>query len=189
MPAAIPSTSQKRLLRLISARTDLEFASDAFRRFEVANHEDARYHFLLSMVLAYCRPFTENYGIGPLNCEYPSYPDFSDADMNLRHHRMMDLRNKFLGHSSIEGTKVWLFAPGAVSPATGETAAGYGYAVAKLGFLDPRFVLWLHAVVNALAGRLAADINLVSKEIGSNYLKNGELYLLDTGKKPFEWSK
>jgi len=36
------------------------------------------------MVLAYYRPFTENYGIGSLRCEYPSYPDFADAEMNER---------------------------------------------------------------------------------------------------------
>jgi len=44
------------------------------------------------MVLAYCRPFTMNEGIGSLRGEYPAFPDFSDADMNLRHKRMMDLR-------------------------------------------------------------------------------------------------
>ena len=102
------------------------FASEAFHLFMATDNEGARYHFFLSMVLAYCRPFTENNGIGSLQCEYPSFPNFSDTDMNLRHQRMIDLRNKFLGHSSIEGTKVYLLAPGAVSPATGDTAVGYG---------------------------------------------------------------
>ena len=87
------------------------------------------------MVIAYGRPFTENHGIGSLRCEYPSFPDFPDADMNLRHQRMMDLRNKLLGDSSIEGIKVWLLAPGAVSPASGpDTAVGYRLRRREVGF-------------------------------------------------------
>ena len=167
----------------------MEFAAEAFHLFMVVKDEGPKYHLVLSMVLAYCRPFTENYGIGSLLCEYPSFPDFANADMNLRHQRMMDLRNKFLGHSSIEGTKVWLLAPGAISPATGQSSVGYGYAVAKLSFSDPNFVAWLYELVDALAKRLAMDISVVAKEVGSNYLKNSEIYLLDTGERPFEWSK
>lgn len=167
----------------------MNFASDAFHRFMAVNDDVARHHFFLSMVMAYGRPFTKNHGIGSLRCEYPSFPDFPDADMNLRHKRMMDLRNKLLGHSSVEGTKVWLLAPGATSPASGETAVGYGYAVAKLDFTKPDFVSELHDIIEVLANRLDADIRKVAKEIGSNYLKNGETCLLDTGKKLFEWTK
>ena len=185
----IPIASRKRLIRLISARTDMDSASDAFRRFAKTNDEDAKYHFLLSMVVAYYRPFTNNYGIGSLLCEYPTFPDFPDADMNLRHKRMMDLRNKLLGHSSIEGTKVLLFAPGATLPASGETATNYGYNVAKLSFTESEFVLWLHDLIKAMAKRLADDIVIIGKEIGTNYLKTGETYLLDTGKNSFEWTK
>jgi len=166
----------------------MKFASDAFQLFMAINNDDAKNHFLLSMVLAYCRPFTQNVGIGSLLCEYPSFPDFSDADMNLRHKRMMDLRNKLLAHSSIEGTKVWLLSPGATSPYTGETAVGYGYASAKLNFTESAFVSELHDIIEMLTKRLDTDIRVIAKEIGSNYLKNGETYLLDTGLKPFEWT-
>src|SRR5260221_6621342 len=134
MPATIPTSSQKRLLRLISARIDMQYASDAFLRYRDSRDDATRSHFFLGMVVAYCRPFTENYGLGSLYCQYKSFPDFADADMNLRHQRMLDLSNQFLGHSSIEGTKVWLLAPGAESPASGEKAVGYGYAAAKLIF-------------------------------------------------------
>jgi len=167
----------------------MKFASDAFQRFAATNDEGAQYHFLLSMVSAYCRPFTENHGIGSLRCEYPSFPDFPNADMNLRHQRMIDLRNKFLGHSSIEGTKVWLLAPGATSPASGETAVGYGHVVAKLDFTETRFVSWLHDIIGVLANRLDADIGTITEEIGGSYLKNGEARLLDTGKQPLKWTK
>jgi hypothetical protein len=190
MSAAIPLPSQKRLLRLISALTDMQYASDAFRRFKETDDEGARYHLFLAMVVAYCRPFTENYGIGSLLCEYPLFPDFADADMNLRHKRFTDLRNKFLGHSSIEGTKVHLLAPGAISPANGDTAVGYGYAVEKLIFSEETgFVSELHDLIVVLSRRLDGDIRIVAKEVGSNYLHNGGVYQIDTGKKPFEWTR
>ena len=190
MSTPIPVSSQKRLLRLISARTDMKYASDAFRRFMEVSDEGTKDHLFLAMVVAYCRPFTENYGIGSLLCEYPGFPDFADADMNLRHKRFMDLRNKFLSHSSIEGTKVHLLAPGAISPASGGTAVGYGYAVEKLVFSEERgFVSELHDLVVELSRRLDEDIRVVAREVGSNYLHNGEVYQLDTGKKPFEWTK
>jgi hypothetical protein len=58
-----------------------------------------------------------------------------------------------------------------------------------LGFTETKFVSWLHDIIELLANRLDADIGMVAKEIGSNYLKSGEMHLLDTGKKPFEWTK
>ncbi len=190
MSIAIPLACQKRLLRLISARADMQYASDAFRRFMACPDNGARYHFFLSMVLAYCRPFTENNGIGSLRCEYPTFPDFADADMNLRHTRLLDLRNKFLGHSSIEGTRVYLVGPGAVSPMSGRLEHDYGWAIEKLMFSgEERFASWLHDLILTLSLRLNDDIKLVVKEVGSNYLKSGEVYVLDTGKNPFEWTQ
>jgi hypothetical protein len=186
----IPLASQKQLLRLISARTDMKFAADAYKYFSSTGDENARYHFLLSMVVAYCRPFTENQGIGSLMVVYPSFPDFPDPELNERHKRMMDLRNKMLSHSSIEGTKVHILAPGAESPRDGKIASGYHYVAAKLIFsLDPRFVDWLHELIVALSARLNADIDTLVKSIGSQYLKDGEIFTLDTGNKEFEWSK
>src|SRR5882672_9207038 len=188
MPTSIPASSQKRLLRLISGRTDMIYSSDAFHRFMAADGDEGRYHLFLSMVLDYCRPFTENHGIGSLRCEYPTFPDFPDAEMNERHKRMWDLRNRFLGHSSIEGTRVWLLAPGVAHPATGAPVSDYGYAAEKLHFLEPDFATWLHDVVRALLSRLDTDISVVCREIGSNYLKNGELYVIDSGQ-PFKWTQ
>jgi hypothetical protein len=110
--------------------------------------------------------------------------------MNLRHKRMIDLRNKFLGHSSIEGTKVYLLAPGANSPMTQEKAIGYGYAVEKLVFSEEiGFVQELHDVVKVLSDRLRDDIRMVAKEVGSRYLKNGEIYQINTDKKSFVWTQ
>ena len=165
-------------------------ASDAFQRYMATDDEGARHHLFLAMVLAYCRPFTNNYGIGSLLCEYPLFPDFTDADMNLRHKRMIDVRNKLLGHSSIEGTRVHLLAPGATSLEHGVISQGYCYEMEKLVFSgEPQFVSDLHDIVGVLSRRLAADISVVSKEVGSKFLQNGEIYQLDTGKKTFEWTK
>ena len=176
MSTAIRLSSQKRLLRLISARTDMQYASDGFRRFVETKDEGTRHQLFLVMVVAYCRPFTENYGIGSLLCEYPVFPDFPDADMNLRHKRFIDLRNNFLSHSSIEGTKVHLLAPGAISPASGGTAVGYGYAVEKLVFSEePAFVSGLHDLVVRLSRRLDDDMKVAATKVGSSYL-------LDSGK-------
>ena len=137
-------------------------------------------------VVSYRRPFTENQGIGGLACEYPKYPDFENADMNRRHDRMIDLRNTLYGHSSIKGTTVFLLAPGALSPATGEMAVGNGHAVAKLSFDHPVFVPWLHEVVTALKCRLEADIIEAKQTIVAKYLGAKECRKLDSGAPPFK---
>jgi hypothetical protein len=102
---------------------------------------------------------------------------------------MMDLRNKLLAHSSIEGTKVLLFAPGAILPANGGTASDYGYSPAKLSFIDPEFVPWLHYLVKAMTNRLVDDIATISRAVCGNYLKTQKTYHLETGKNPFRWTK
>src|SRR5438445_12104838 len=106
--AAIPQSSQKRLLRLISAHVDMGYAMEACQVLQHAHSTPADYSLFLSMVVCYCRPFTESRGIGSLLCEYPDYPDWPDSEMNVRHQRMMDIGNKFLGHSSIEGSSEFL---------------------------------------------------------------------------------
>ena len=166
----------------------MAYASEAFRLFQAASGPPADYHLFLSMVLCYCRPFTQSRGIGSILCEYPDYPDYADAEMNARHQRMMDIRNRFLGHSSIEGMCVFLLAPQSRSPATGEISVDFHYAIAKRHFLYPRFAPWLYAIVHAFNARLGSDIPIVAKEIGSNYLENGEIYAFDTGADQFAWS-
>jgi hypothetical protein len=95
MATEIPGSSQKRLLRLISARADVRYSQNAYRMLEAAQDPDLRYCAFLTMVVSYGRPFTSNNGIGSLLCEFPDYPQFSISDAAIRHQRMMDLRNKF----------------------------------------------------------------------------------------------
>jgi hypothetical protein len=188
MRRAFPQASQKRLLRLISARTDMKYATDAAIRLAPLADRESRYHLFLSMVVSYARPFTQSHGIGSLLCEYPEYPDFTDPELNQRHERMLQLRHSFFSHSSVESTKAFLLAPHATNPATQNVCDDYDYAVAKLHFLEPEYAPWLYEVVEALAQRLDADIPVVLREIGGTYLREGEVYELDTGKPPFEWN-
>ena len=74
--ATIPKSSQKRFLRMVSAHADLGYATEAFRLLQVAHSTPADYSLFLSMVVCYCRPFTESRGLGSLLCEYPDYPDW-----------------------------------------------------------------------------------------------------------------
>src|SRR5438445_7044988 len=105
MATAIPKGSRTRLLRLISARADLDYATEAYHLLQGIELSALRYHVFVSLVLAYCRPFTESKGIGSLRCEYLEYPDFDDHEMNLRHQRMLGIVNDVLGDSSLHGTK------------------------------------------------------------------------------------
>jgi hypothetical protein len=139
------------------------------------------------MVTAYGRPFTANQGLGSLLVEYPAYPDFPDAEMNDRHKRLIDLRNKFHAHSSLEGTKTWLLTPGSVNPRSNEAVTDYGVVTAKLHVNDKRFATWLHDAVNALLARLETDIVAKWKIVGSAQLQHGQFLLLESDK-PFQWT-
>jgi hypothetical protein len=101
---------------------------------------------------------------------------------------MIDIRNNFLGHSSIEGSEVFLLAPGSQHPGTGKTCISFNYAVARRSFLHPEYAPWLHQVVEALSARLDADLQTVTKEIGGAYLRDGATYKLDTGSDKFTWT-
>jgi hypothetical protein len=187
VPTDIPKGSRTRLLRLISARADVDYATEAYHFFQGTADRKLRYHIFVSLVLAYCRPFTESNGIGSLLCEYPGYPDFEDEEMNVRHQRMLDIRNEFLGHSSLHGTQAFLLAPGAKSPATGETVSAYHYAVAKRQFVRSEFIQWLGPVIDALAARLDDSLRTVCAEVGARYLSSGEVLELDKSHENFTW--
>ena len=161
---------------------------EAFGVLQHAHSTPADYSLFLSMVVCYCRPFTESRGIGSLLHEYPNYPDWPDVEMNLRHDRMMEIRHNFLGHSCIEGSKVFLLSPGSKHPATGVTMTMYYYAVAKRQFLRPEFSAWLYQVIDALFRRLDEDIRTLAKEIGIAHLKEPEIYEFDTGVDAFTFA-
>ena len=184
----IPRSSQKRLLRLLSARADVRYSQTAYRMFEASADPDIRYCAFLTMVVSYARPFTSNNGIGSLLCEFPDYPQINLSDSEIRHQRMMDLRNKFLSHSSLEGTRVVVLAPNATDPGTGFVVSDYSCNVAKNEFLHPDFAPWLHAIVEALEELLDSTIETVMREIGTAYLDSGEVRYLETLADSFTWT-
>ena len=94
---------EKRLLRLTNGWADFQYAVEAYKLFMSSTVENLNYHFLLSMVTCYFRPFTQNHRLGSLIHDYPDYPDFPDTEMNCRHDFLNEMRNKFFAHSSIEG--------------------------------------------------------------------------------------
>ncbi len=119
-PPILPKDTK--LLRLVSAREDMGRSLEAFGVLQSLNDptHPAFYPAALSMAVCYGRPFLESHGLGRLQVDFPDYPDFSDPEMNLRHHRLIDLRNKFMARSSCEGTKVLILPPGSTNPMTGE---------------------------------------------------------------------
>jgi hypothetical protein len=148
-----------RLLRLVSAQRDMTYALSAYEAFKNATTDAERYHFLLSMVVSYGRPFTENRGIGNLEVDNRSFPDYDDSKMNLRHHRLLEIRHRFLAHSSADGTAIQVIPPGLPNPNTGETIASWSLNVGKREFLRPEFVAWLVDIIAHLNARLMVDIN------------------------------
>lgn len=190
MAQEIQRRRRTRLLRLISARADVHYSKRAYKRIKSAQTEDDRYDYFLSFVVSYCRPFTENSGLGNLTVEFPKYPqELGLADGAIRHQRMMDLRNKFLSHSSLEGTKVVLLAPGATDPGTGKTVSDYGWNIAKREFLNEQFADWLVEIVDALGSRLDKLIDDLVTELGQRHLDPGEARMIETPADVFQWSQ
>lgn len=185
----IPKSSQKRLLRLISARADIDYAESAWALFMATEELELRYHALLSFVISYARPFTENKGIGSLNCEYPDYPDHADPAINAAHERLLALRNRFFGHSTIEGLIAVLLAPNSVDPGTGRVVHRFSWNVAKREFPNVEHAKWLKRALDALRIRVDADLSIVLSEVGPAYLQDGDAVYLDTGHETFDWNQ
>lgn len=175
-----------KLLRLVSARLDMSRSLEAYAILRTLEPSDALfYHAAVSMAVSYGRPFFESTGVGTLFVEYPKFPDFPDADMNLRHHRMLDLRNKFMAHSSCEGTKVMLLPPGSKNPIDGSLVDRYDHLVGKRSFGDIRFYDWLKDAPFELKSRLDAAVRKRLMEIGSHLKAPEEM---ETGYDDFKWT-
>jgi hypothetical protein len=180
---------QKKLIRLISARADIAASLEAYTFLRACAKSDLREHLFCSMIVCYGRPFTENYGAGSILLNYPGFPDFPDSQLNIRHKRMIDLRNKFLAHSSVEGTRVWVVPPGVVNPVTGCVKADFDHNVGKRAFEDPQYVEWLGDVISAMKDRLDRDVRLLLKQLYTSKTGPGAVFELKTGFEKFCWTK
>lgn len=174
-----------KLLPLASARLDMCYALEAYSALSGQRPESPLcYHLALAMAVRYGRPFYQNNGLGNLFLEYPRFPDFADPGMNLRHHRLLDMRNKFMAHSSCEGTKLLILPPGSQLP-NGSVAQSFDHSVGKRVFKDTRFFDWLKDVICELKGKLDADVRRRLSEIGSVLSAPEEM---ETGYARFSWT-
>lgn len=146
-------------------------------------------HLLLSMVVAYGRPFTNNRGIGRIQSDYPNYPkDCGDAEMLERHTRLLDLRNKFLAHSSAEGTRIEVIPPGVPYPPGTSPRPIFDFYLGKRVFRDLRFAEWLRFAPDTFGKRLHADIaNLLEQAFGGCSGLTAP-FDLPTGHEDFKWT-
>ena len=183
------SKIDKRVLRLLSARRDLEYTEEAMQFFLGTTSGELRYHLFVSMVVAYCRPFTENEGVGSLKIEYPNYPDYPDQEMNIRHERIISIRHQFLAHSSLQGTQCVISSilrPVANSSIIEEH---FDYRVSRRDFTKESYVIWLFDVCKALRFRIHNDLPRILAE---NYSKGRGIkkpIILNTSIDTFDWIK
>ena len=179
--------ASKKLLRLVSARCDMHTALEAYSHFVSFAATPVAEHFFFAMVVAYGRPFTDSYKLGPIKCEYPSYPDYADPDLNLRHQRLIDIRNKFLAHSSVEGTRIMVVPPGVVNPVTGQTSRQFDHNIGKRTFLEPAYSEWLVEVILAFKAKLDVDVReQLLAEFGAS--NSSASFELETGWSDFKWT-
>ena len=185
-------TKQERtFLRLASARADVYYARQAYTMIQQCPSKEVMLHLFTSMVTSYCRPFTENYGLGSLFIEYPDYPDFEDPMMNLRHSRMMDVRNKFLSHSSVEGTRLLVIPPNVINPMNERARSTWDYNIAKRHFVQPKqrpFIDWLAPLCDELGTRLDRDVDIALTALGNRKRIFDRTFEIDTGADAFQWS-
>lgn len=186
MPAT--TKQQKKLVRLISALSDMSDSIHAADFLMDGAPEELYQHFFLSMVVAYGRPFTENHGVGRIQCDYPTYPDFGDAEMPVRHARLLDLRHKFLAHSSAEGTRVQVIPPGVANPLGVAPKSTFDFNIGKRTFQDIRYVEWLRVAPATFKSRLHSDINqLLADSFGGDSGLDVP-FELPTGHENFQWT-
>lgn len=179
---------QKKLVRLVSALSDMLESVQAANLLVRGVPDDLYGHLFLSMVVAYGRPFTENQGVGRIQCDYPRYPDFGDSEMPIRHSRLLDLRNKFLAHSSAEGTRVQIIPPGVPNPLGKPPQQTFTFIMGKRTFADARYIEWLRVAPEAFGRRLYSDIDQLLQQAFGAQTSLTAPFELPTGHENFRWT-
>ncbi|NNC87680.1 MAG: hypothetical protein HKN82_04380 [Akkermansiaceae bacterium] len=184
---AISERDRRKIVRLVSAVADMEAAIDAGRIAADPETPDVlRSHAFEAMVIAYGSPFTDNHRVGNIGTEFPNYPDFGDAEMPLRHSRLIDMRHKFVAHSSAEGTKIILVPGGVANPLTGESKPDPDFVVGKREFPEPQFAQWLLEAPIGFKGELLARIcEVLTTAIPGDATESFEI---EVGGDTFQWS-
>lgn len=178
---------EKKLIRLISAYADIENSIRAGELLTSGCPEAIFEDAFCSFVVSYGRPFTENEGVGCILCDYPNYPNFGDSEMPVRHSRMMDLRHKFLAHSSAEGTRIFVIPPNVLPPRGGAAAPHFRLDIGKRVFGDVRFVKWLLDLPKGFYLQLQTDIKSQLKKTFGSRNELTQAIELATGHENFQW--
>src|SRR6267154_5658133 len=165
MEMSVREKQQKKLLRLISAFSDMANSVSASDLLLSGDYNGLYHHLFLSMVIAYGRPFFESNGVGRVQCDYPNYPDFGDSEMRDRHSRLLDIRNKFLAHSSAEGTRILIVPPGVPNPLGRAPQTIFEFNIGKRKFCDIEFVRWLRVAPVEFRQHLHSDIHQLLEQI------------------------
>jgi len=104
---------------------------------------------------------------------------------------MMDVRHKFLSHSSVEGTRLLVIPPAVQNPLNQAIRPDWDYNIAKRQFVQPSqrpFIDWLVPVCDALGERLDQKVRELLPLIGRARGITGETFEIDTGADSFQWT-
>lgn len=182
---------ETKLLRLANACGDLFQAMDAYNLYSKSKREDLNYHFILSLVACYSRPFTENKGIGSLLSDYPRFPDSTDEEMNQRHWYLIALRNQFFAHSSIVGIRTVLIPPSTYNPFTHAISTKWEIQLGKRNFSYEEYrknIDWAYPIMPVLIDRIQNDIKLLLPKIGLKYRQATVPFDIDSRGEAFDLS-
>lgn len=120
--------------------------------------------------------------------QFPTYPDFGDTEMPVRHSRLLDLRHKFLAHSSAEGTRVQIIPSGITNPFGVAPKSTFDFKIGKRTFRDIGYVAWLRVAPVTFKSRLHSDISQLLAESFGGDSELDAPFELPTGHESFQWT-
>jgi hypothetical protein len=95
--------------------------------------------------------------------------------------------DKFIAHSSVEGTRVLVVPPGIPDPGTSAVREHFEYYTGKRTFFEPAFAAWLVEVVLAFKARLDTAVrSQLQAEFGKKTFSAP--VELETGWEDFKWT-
>ena len=101
----------------------------------------------------------------------------------------MDVRHKFLSHSSVEGTRLLVIPPGVLNPLNQVTRPQWDHNIGKRLFVQPSqrpFIDWLAPICDALAERLEQKVSELLPLVGQGRGIENATFEIDTGADSFQ---
>ncbi len=144
-PPKVTKKTETKILRIYSAWNDMREAVVAGELLlSMQSHyegvpDDLSATLFNAMICAYARPFTSNDGLGRIQDDYKTYPDFDPQ----RHARLLELRHNFGSHSNGLGSGIKVFLNTPLQPGEPAPAQAIGFAFGKRRFAKSEYVAWL----------------------------------------------